>query len=114
MKPLGENRFFRGEVYQVDLNPTKGSEINKVRPCVIVGVEPINRARNTIVVVPLSSSPSPRPPIVLATDSQGANSVMVCDQIRAIDKTCILKKIGDLKISEMKLLDESLRIILGL
>ncbi|MDR3492090.1 MAG: type II toxin-antitoxin system PemK/MazF family toxin [Gammaproteobacteria bacterium] len=106
--------LLRGEVYQVDLNPTKGSEINKVRPCVIVGVNPINRARNTVVIVPLSSSPTPRPPLVIPIKSQGTHSVAVCDQIRAIDKARINNKLGDLTIKEIELLDESLRITLGL
>ena len=58
----------RGDIYWVDLNPTTGSEINKQRPCVLVGATPINQARHTVVVVPLSTSatcllytsPSPR------------------------------------------------------
>ena len=44
----------RGDIYWVDLNPTRGSEINKLRPCVLVGATPINQARHTVVVVPLS------------------------------------------------------------
>lgn len=106
--------YIRGEVYRVDLNPTKGSEINKTRPCVIVGATPVNQARNTVVVIPLSSSPMPRPPLLISVNSLGANSVAVCDQIRAIDKTRIKEKIGKLTIQEMDLLDDSLRQTLGL
>lgn len=108
------NTLIRGEVYKVDLNPTKGSEINKVRPCIIVGATPINQARNTIVVVPLSSSPTPRLPLVVPINSLGTNSVAVCDQIRAIDKTRIGIKIGELTLQELDLLDDSLRQTLGL
>ena len=112
---FSENALYaRGEVYRVDLNPTKGSEINKIRPCVIVGVTPINQARKHIVVVPLSSSPVPRPPLVIPINSMGASSVAVCDQIRAIDKTRIKNKIGDLTAAEIDLLDDSLRQVLGL
>lgn len=106
--------YVRGEVYRVDLDPTKRSEINKIRPCVIVGATPINQARSTIVVVPLSSSPVPRPPLVIPVNSQGASSVAVCDQIRAIDKTRILNKIGTLTHLELDLLDDSLKQTLGL
>lgn len=101
-------------VYQVDFNPTKGSEINKIRPCVIVGATPINKARSTIVVIPLSSSPTPRPPLVIPVNSMGKSSVAVCDQIRAIDKSRIKNKMGNLTSKEMDLLDESLRLTLGL
>ncbi len=106
--------YTRGDVYSVDLNPTKGSEINKIRPCIIVGATPINLARGTIVIVPLSSSPTARPPLVIAIPSQGNTSVAVCDQIRAIDKTRVIKKIGELTIQEIDLLDDCLRRILGL
>ena len=106
--------YLRGEVYLVDLNPTKGSEINKQRPCIVIGANPINRARSTIVIVPLSSSPSPRPPLVVPINSMGANSVAVCDQIRAIDKSRILKKIGELTTSEIEKLDDSMRQVLAL
>lgn len=106
--------YVRGEVYKVDLNPTKGSEINKIRPCVIVGATPINQARSTLVVVPLSSSPTPRLPLVVPVNSQGQHSVAVCDQIRAIDKTRIQNKIGALTNQELDLLDDSLKQTLGL
>lgn len=106
--------YIRGEVYKVDLNPTQGSEINKNRPCIIVGATPINLARNTLVIVPLSSSPTPRPPLVVPIPSQGHNSVAVCDQIRAIDKTRIIEKSGDLTVEEIDLLDDCLRKTLGL
>lgn len=106
--------YVRGDVYRVDLNPTKGSEINKIRPCIIVGATPINLARSTIVVVPLLSSPTPRPPLVVPIPSLGNRSVAVCDQIRAIDKSRMIEKIGELSLREMDLLDDCLRKILAL
>lgn len=108
------NGYIRGEVYRVDLNPTKGSEINKTRPCIIIGATQINKARSTIVVIPLSSSATSRPPIVIPINSIGLNSVAVCDQIRAIDKSLIKNKIGELTIQEMSLLEDSLLKVLGL
>ena len=114
MTNRGNHTYVRGEVYRVDLNPTKGSKINKIRPCVIVGATPINQARSTVVVIPLSSSPTPRPPLVIPISSLGVNSVAVCDQIRAIDKTRIQNKLGALTQCELDLLDESLRQALGL
>ena len=114
MTNRGNSTYVRGEVYRVDLNQTKGSEINKIRPCVIVGATPINQARSTVVVVPLSSSPVPRPPLVIPVNSLGANSVAICDQIRAIDKTRIQNKLGALTQQELDLLDDSLRQTLGL
>jgi mRNA interferase MazF len=54
----------RGDIYWVDLNPTKGTEINKLRPCVLVGATSIDQARYTIVVIPLSTSAQLRPPLI--------------------------------------------------
>jgi mRNA interferase MazF len=106
--------YVRGDVYTVDLNPTQGSEINKIRPCIIIGATPINQARNTVVVIPLSSSPTPRAPLVISVPSQGFHSVAVCDQIRAIDKARIKEKIGSLTTQELSLIDDNLSLVLGL
>jgi mRNA interferase MazF len=104
----------RGEVYWVDLNPIQGSEINKLRPCVIVSTTPINRARHTVIVVPLSTAATPRPPIVLPVQCLGKAVVAVCDQIRTVDKSRLKKSAGHLSIPDMDALDESLREVLSL
>jgi mRNA interferase MazF len=104
----------RGDVYWVDLNPTKGSEINKQRPCVIVSTTPINRARNTVIVVPLSTGARPHPPIVISVECLGKQVTAVCDQIRTVDKSRLIKSAGNLSSKDMNALDESLRQILSL
>lgn len=104
----------RGEIYWVDLNPTKGSEINKQRPCVLVGATPINRARHTVIVIPLSSSAKPRSPLTIPVSCLGRQAVVVCDEIRAVDKTRLKKLVGSLSTSELTTLDESLRQVLCL
>jgi mRNA interferase MazF len=104
----------RGEVWWVDFEPTRGSEIRKRRPAVIITDDDINRVRRTLVVIPLSSSPNPIPPIVVALPSAGEGSVAVCDQLRAVDKSRLSKKIGDLKDAELRNLEKSVRQILSL
>ncbi|OGT57325.1 MAG: PemK family transcriptional regulator [Gammaproteobacteria bacterium RIFCSPHIGHO2_12_FULL_42_10] len=104
----------RGDVYWVDLNPTQGSEINKQRPCVIVGATPINRARNTVVVVPLSTAARSRPPIVISVQCLGKQVAAICDQIRTVDKSRFMKSAGKLSTEDMDILDDSLRQILSL
>jgi mRNA interferase MazF len=104
----------RGDVYWVDLNPTKGSEINKKRPCVIVSASPINRARNTVIIVPLSTAARHRPPIVIAVECLGKKVVAVCDQIRTVDKSRLVQAIGKLSRGDMDTLDDSLRQVLTL
>lgn len=106
--------MLRGEICWVDLNPTKGAEINKLRPCVVVTVTPINRARRTVVVVPLSTSATPRPPLVVPTPSAGENSTVVCDEIRAVDKSRLARKAEQLSGFDLCALENGLRKVLGL
>jgi mRNA interferase MazF len=103
----------RGEVWWVDLDPTRGSEIQKTRPAVILTVDALNRARRTVVVVPLSSSATPRPPIVVSVPSAGTGSVAVCDQVRAVDKTRLVSHIGKLSESDLLALGNGVRQVLG-
>lgn len=104
----------RGDIFWIDLNPTKGSEINKLRPCVLVGATPINQARHTVMVVPLSSSPKPRPPLTIPVTCLGKQVVAVCDQIRAVDKSRFGKLADKLSMKDLDALDDGLRQVLSL
>jgi len=104
----------RGNVYWVDLDPTRGSEIRKMRPCVLVGATPINQARRTVIVVPLSTVGKPRPPIVVPVSCFGKQVVVVCDQIRAVDKTRLIKEAGSLSRDDLEALDVGVRQVLSL
>ncbi|WP_419421463.1 type II toxin-antitoxin system PemK/MazF family toxin (plasmid) [Legionella sp. D16C41] len=104
----------RGDIYWVDLNPTQGSEINKLRPCVLVGATPINQARHTVVVVPLSTSAKARPPITISVSCLNKQVTAVCDQIRTVDKSRIKNQAGALSEKDMNSLDDGLRQILCL
>lgn len=104
----------RGDVYWVDLNPTKGSEINKMRPCVLVSATPINKARRTVVVVPLSTSAQPRPPLVVSVTCLDKQVTAICDQIRIVDKRRLAKTAGQLSLKDLHALDDGLRQVLSL
>lgn len=104
----------RGEVWWVNLNPTGGSEIRKSRPAVVLTADALNRARRTVVVVPLSTGPMPRPPIVVATPSAGADSVAVCDQIRAIDKGRLTRRAGQMTAVDLRAVENGVRAVLEL
>ena len=104
----------RGEVWWVDLDPTRGSEIQKTRPAVVLTANALNRARRTVVVVPLSTGPSPRPPIVVATVSAGTDSVAVCDQVRAVDKSRLTRCSGELTAADLRDVENGVRAVLEL
>jgi mRNA interferase MazF len=101
-------------VWWVDMDPTRGGEIRKTRPAAILSVDALNRARRTVVVVPLSSSPDPRPPVVVAVPSAGAGSVAVCDQVRAVDKARFGRQQGRLSGPDLLAVENGVRTVLGL
>jgi len=83
------------EVYWIDLNPTKGSEINKTRPCVVISPEEMNQNLNTLIVAPLTSTIKNYPTRVsVVVDKK--NGEIALDQIRSIDKTRLGKKLTTL------------------
>ena len=104
----------RGDIYWVDLNPTMGSEINKIRPCVLVGATPINQARSTVIVVPLSPSAKARPPVTISVSCLDKEVVAVCDQIRTVDKSRLKKLVSHLSMKDLNALDDGLRQVLSL
>jgi mRNA interferase MazF len=104
----------RGDIYWVDLNPTIGSEIKKQRPCVLMGATPINQARRAVLVIPLSSSGMPRPPLAIEVECLGRKVIAVCDQLRAVDKSRLRESAGSLTADDLEQIEEALRRILSL
>lgn len=83
------------DVYWVDLNPTRGSEINKIRPCVVVSPDELNAHLATVIVVPLTSQVHGYPWRMTAQIAD-KNAEFVVDQIKALDKLRIGKRICSL------------------
>ena len=104
----------RGDVVWVSLDPTVGAEIRKRRPCVVLSLSVLNEERLTVVVVPLSTASTPRPPLVVAVPSAGAGANARIDQVRAVDKSRILEAAGKLNRADMEQVEQALRIVLGL
>lgn len=104
----------RGSVWWVALDPTRGAEIRKQRPAVVLSGDGLNRVRRTVVVVPLSTGPAARPPIVVAVPSAGENSVAVCDQVRAVDRTRLRRSAGVLSRADMRAVEDGVRAVLVL
>jgi mRNA interferase MazF len=104
----------RGDIYWVDLEPTKGSEIKKKRPCLILSANPINKARRTVVVIPLSSSKTVAPPITVTISCLKKEAIAVIDQIRTVDKSRILEFIETSNDHDMLKIEHALRQVLVL
>ena len=84
------NRF---EVWLIELDPTKGSEIKKTRPCLIVSPDSVNKHLNTITIVPLTTTIR-RYPTRVNCIFQGREGQAMVDQIRGLDKNRLKKKLG--------------------
>jgi mRNA interferase MazF len=95
------------------LDPTVGSEIKKKRPCVLIGATPINVARRTVIVVPLSYSVKPLPPLTVEVNVLGKKVVAVCDQIRAVDKARLVQEVGKLNSSDLEKVVEAVKEIIS-
>jgi mRNA interferase MazF len=110
-----DNRIERGEVYWAELDPTRGSEISKTRPCVVLSAVEINQHRNTVVVIPLTTTATPAvPPLLVATPSAGESSKARIEHIRAVDKTRLQRKIGSLAGHDLSAVENALRVVLRL
>src|SRR5881275_2089780 len=84
------NRF---DVYLVNLDPTVGSEIQKTRPCLVVSPDEMNHNIRTAIVAPMTTK-GPSYPTRVPCRFKGKNGQVVLDQIRAVDRARLVKKLG--------------------
>ena len=99
---MASSTFERYGIYRADLNPTRGSEINKVRPVVVVSLNVLNEALETMVVCPLTTKLHPRWRSRLQIKCQGKNAEIAVDQIRAVSKARLTSKMGALSAKEAR------------
>ncbi len=109
----------RGDVVLCDLNPAIGSEQAGVRPAVILQIDQANAASPHTVIAPFTTKirQTLLPSHVLIRAGQGglsSDSVLLCEQIRAIDKRRIVRVLGHLDNSCLASVASALRVILGL
>jgi mRNA interferase MazF len=91
----------RFEVYLVNLDPTVGSEIKKMRPCLVISPDEMNAHIATVIVAPMTTQGRAYPTRV-SCKFQGKDGQVVLDQIRTIDKTRLAKKLGTINTSTQK------------
>lgn len=88
--------FARGAVHLVALDPTKGSEIRKTRPCLIVSPNELNRHLRTVVVAPMTTGGQAYPWRVPCRFQRRSGFVAV-DQLRTVDTERLVKRAGVLE-----------------
>jgi mRNA interferase MazF len=84
------NRF---EVYLVNLDPTIGSEVRKTRPCLVVSPDEINHTIRTVIIAPMTTKGQPYPTRVPCR-FKGKDGRVVLDQIRTVDRSRLITKLG--------------------
>ena len=85
----------RGDVFLVDLNPTRGGEIRKRRRCVVVSPNELNAHLRTFIVAPLTTGSHPYP-FRVPCKFQGKAGHVVLDQVRTVDEERLIKRLGPL------------------
>lgn len=98
----------RFEVYLVNLNPVVGSEIKKTRPCLIISPDEMNAHIATVLVAPMTTKGRPYPTRV-PCHFQGKHGQVVIDQIRTVDKSRLVRCLGEID----KSVSESVLTVLG-
>lgn len=83
-------------LYWADLDPTRGSEIAKTRPVLVVSPDAMNQRVDTVVVCPLTSQLHPQWASRVACDCDGRPSEVAVDQIRTISKSRLGDSLGKL------------------
>ncbi|MBW2963044.1 MULTISPECIES: type II toxin-antitoxin system PemK/MazF family toxin [Flavobacteriaceae] len=89
------------DIVLINLNPTVGSEINKTRPCVIISPNEMNKYLRTIIVAPMTTSSRNYPTRIEIKHNDKIGWIVV-DQIRTVDKTRIVKRLGKMSKPEIK------------
>ena len=81
------------DVFRISLDPTVGHEIKKSRPCVIISPDEMNKYISTVIIAPMTLK-SRSYPTRVPVRFKGENGWVVLDQIRAVDKKRLIKKLG--------------------
>ena len=92
---MTERRVLRGDIFLVALNPTRGSEIRKTRPCAVVSPDELNPYLRSFIVAPLITGGLPYP-FCVRCKFGGKDGHVVPDQLRAVDREGLVKRLGSL------------------
>jgi mRNA interferase MazF len=115
---MTQQRFRRGEIWTVDLEPVVGSEQRKARPALIIQNDIGNLYSPVLIVAALTSGEDARYDVQVAVKApEGGlhgNSLVLLNQIRMIDKRRVGRYWGQLSPQTMRRVDEAIKISLGL
>lgn len=85
-------------VYWVDLDPTRGHELRKTRPAVVISPDELNRQLQTVIIAPLTTQSHPYP-FRLPCQIDQRDGYIVLDQVRTVDRARLGAPLGDLDVA---------------
>ncbi|MBC7797455.1 MAG: type II toxin-antitoxin system PemK/MazF family toxin [Pyrinomonadaceae bacterium] len=86
----------RFEIHLVTLNPTVGSEIQKTRPCIVISPDEMNDNIQTVIIAPMTTKGT-NYKTRIKCEFDGKEGQIVLDQIRTVDKSRLVKRLGELE-----------------
>lgn len=109
----------RGEIWLANLDPTRGSEQAGTRPVLIFQNDVINRFTTTLLSIPLTTNlrRAALPSCVQLTKGEGgltSDSVALCHQLRVIDKTRLIKRLGAASPKTVSAIESCVRFTTGM
>lgn len=104
----------RGAIYWVDLDPTRGGEVGKRRPSVIVSNDSAIRAQNRVQIIPVTSNVTRIFDWEAPLTIDGRPCKALADQIRTVAKERLLDRIGDVTLVELRAIERALKLQLSL
>ncbi len=118
-KPVLFHRPRRGEIWIVELDPTRGHEMQKTRYCLVIQSDILNKKLPTFIIAPITSKVRPEwfPIGIIIKKNEcelSKESQIMLNQIKAADITRFKRKIGKLNESIMVQVNESLAFVIGL
>jgi len=116
---LTKNAICRGDIFLVDLDPVKGSEQGKTRPCVVIQNDLGNQYSPVTIIACITSKIERRAyptNVYISSKETGLDfdSLVILNQIRTVDKSRLIKKVGSIPEAKMLEVDVALKISLGL
>jgi mRNA interferase MazF len=105
----------RGDIFWIDFDPAKGTEIQKKRPALVCSHDIMNENSSRIIVAPVTSNLKKIYSFEYALkDHLDVKGKIMLDQIRAVDKSRLGDKLGDLSLKEMQEVESILKFVLGI
>lgn len=116
MAPMSGKGFpKRGEIYWVNLDPAIGGETQKVRPCLIVSNDIGNEVSHIVMAAPITSKVKQHVyPFEVKTTLKDKPAKIMLNQCRAIDKSRLQAKIGEVDFLTLQEVEEAIKVVFGL